>query len=84
MTKENTITLKLTNREVRRLVELLYKGNSYNGCFCSDTMGKKDWEFTSKIQQMLVDGSDKYKDKNIKVHVFNGRLSNEATGKPLF
>ena len=84
MIKENTVVLKLSNKEIQKLVALLYKGCAYDGCFLSKVVGKNDWELVSSFQQKLVDGSNKYKDKNIKVRAFNGALTNELTGELLF
>lgn len=36
------------------------------------------------IYQMIVDGSEKYKDRNIKVSSFNGELREYGNGYKLF
>ena len=84
MSKENTIVLKLSNKEIAKLITLLYRGCAYDGCFLSKVAGENSWKFISDFQQKFVDGSSKYKDKNIKIRVFNGTLINELTGELLF
>lgn len=72
--KKNKIILELSNAEVNRLTKLIFKGTAYNACYYDRRTRTLDEKFKDMIYQMIVDGSEKYKNRNIKVYSFNGEL----------
>ena len=72
--KKNKITIELSNAEINRLTKLLFKGTAYDETYYDRRTCTLDEKLKDKFYQMLVDGSDKYKDKNIKVYSYNGVL----------
>ena len=82
--KKNKITLELTNAEVNRLTRLIFKGTEYIECYYDRRTCTLDEKFKDMIYQMIVDGSEKYKDKNLKVGSFNGELREYENGYKLF
>lgn len=84
MRKKNKITLELSNAEVNRLTKLIFKGTAYNSCYYDRRTCTLDEKFKDMIYQMIVDGSEKYKDKNINAGSFNGELREYEKGYILF
>lgn len=82
--KKNKITLELTNAEINRLTDLLFKGTAYDECYYDRRTCTLDEKFRENFCQMIVDGSDKYKDQNIKVKTYNGRLKDADKDYYLF
>lgn len=82
--KKNKIALELTNAEVNRLTRLIFKGTAYNECYYDRRTCTLDEKFKDMIYQMIVDGSEKYKDKKLKVGSFNGELREYENGYKLF
>lgn len=82
--KKNKILIELSNAEINRLTNILFKGSAYDECYYDKRTCTLDENFIRNFYQMLVDGSDKYKDKNIKVTSFNGILKDADKDYYLF
>lgn len=82
--KKNKITLKLSNAEINRLTNLLSKGTAYDECYYDRRTCTLDEKFKEKFCQMLVDSTETYKDKNIKVYSYNGILKDADKDYYLF
>ncbi len=82
--KKNKITIELSNAEINRLTNLLFKGTAYDETYYDRRTCTLDEKFRETFCQMLVDGSEKYKDKNIKVTTFNGILKDANKDYYLF
>lgn len=82
--RKNKITIELSNAEINRLTKLLFKGTAYDETYYDRRTCTLDENFREKFCQMLVDGTDKYKDKNIKVKTYNGILKDADKDYYLF
>lgn len=82
--KKNKISIELSNAEINRLTNLLFKGTAYDETYYDRRTCTLDEKFRENFCQMIVDGSDKYKGQNIKVTTFNGTLKDADKDYYLF
>ncbi len=82
--KKNKISIELSNAEINRLTNLLFKGTAYDETYYDRRTCTLDEKFRANFCQMIVNGSDKYKGQNIKVTTFNGTLKDADKDYYLF